>query len=344
MPGNSTKIGPQPGREGTDIYPGFGGTVPPGFGRIQRLEQGSQRFQRGGLRPTSGNYTRLPISSLKTLQNGNQVIASNSSVLRKIGGIMPTANTAGFAYTSDGTSITWYWDGTNGSKVPVITRADGSRFTVPTAGSGLTISGLANSTQYYFLPFWNVNNLCNIGWVQGTTGSPQIAFVVADTTDAVNNPVYLLQQTTQTNEPLSAGYMTAKTSSAGGSGGGGAGGGGNGYCVMSGTDIQTLGDLPYTIEILPETEWVYLKIEDGRELYCTYDHPLYHALRGKVKADSLSEGDLMITDMGLQLIVAADFVRRVCSKWKVIMPKGHLFWANGILSNNVKPQYPPIGP
>ena len=343
MAGQSTKLGPVPTKAGSTLYPGFSNTVPAGFGRIQRLEKGAQRYQRGGLRPTSGNFTRLPVGVLETQTNGKQIIATNQSTLRKIGGTMPTGNTAGFAYTATDTSITWYWDGTNGSLVPVINRADGSRFTIPTSGSPLTVSGLVASTTYYFLPFWNVNSLCNIGWVPGTVGSPQVAFVVADTTDPVNNPVYLMEQTLQGNEPLTAGYMTAATAAGGGSGGGGAGGGGGSHsgCVMSGTEVVPLGNLEYSLEVLQETEWVHLKIEDGRELHCTYDHPLYHARSGKLRADELSEGELVITDVGEQKIIVANFSRRVCSKYRVIMEKGHLFFANGFLSHNVKPNYPP---
>ena len=331
MAGNSKKIGPMSERAGSALYPGFYPTVPQGFGRIQRLEKGSQRSQRGGLKPTAGNFTRLPINLLKGNSQGYQNIPLSQGGIRKIGGVSPSVNTAGFAYTSTTSSITWYWDGTNGSKVPVITRADGSRFTVPTAGSGLTISGLANSTDYYFLPFWNTNNTCNIGWVPGTIGSPQIAFVLADTTDITNGPVYVMMQSYQGNEPLTAGYMKATTG-----GGGGSGGGGGAHCVMAGTDIVPLGDLSYVIEVHSETEWVHLRIEDGRELYCTFDHPLYHAFKGKVMADSLTEGDIVITDVGLQAIVTAEYHRRVCSKHKVRMAKGHLFWANGFLSNNMK--------
>ena len=337
MAGNSTKMGPQPPRAGTTIYPGFSNTVPPGFGRIQRLEKGSQRIQRAQLRPTSGTYTRLPISVLHTGANGGQVIDISKVFVRKIGGTSVSANTTGFAYTATTTSITWYWDGTNGSLVPVINRADGTRFTVPTAGSPLTITGLTANTTYYFLPFWNINNLCNIGWVQGTVGTPQIALVVADTTNAVTSSEYLIEQTFQGNEPLTNGYMTAATT-ASGSGGGGAGGGGKpgSGCVMSGTDIQTLGDLPFEIEVLPETEWVHLRIEDGRELYCTLDHPLYHAVSGKIRAEHLSEGERVITDLGEQRIVKVNRHRRVCSKHKVVMTKGHLYWANGFLSHNAK--------
>lgn len=341
MAGNSTKMKPILERGGTAIYPGFGNTVPPGFGRIQRLEKGSQRIQRGVLRPTSGVYGRLPLNLLFTKPNGQQVIDISKVFIRKVGGTSVAANTSGFAYTATTTTLTWYWDGTNGSQVPVITRADGSRFTVPTAGSPLTISGLIASTKYYFLPFWNINSLCNIGWVQGTTGSPQIAFVAADITDPVNAPFYLMQQTLQQNEPLTSGFMSASTPVSGTGGGGGGGGGSSGSgCVISGTDIVPMGDLPYEIQVLPETEWVHLKIADGRELYCTYDHPLYHAVTGKTRADCFVEGNFLITDCGLQRLIEVNRNRRVCSKHKVIMEKGHLYYANGFLSSNVKPINP----
>ena len=360
MSGNSGKVGPVSTRQGTTIYPGFYGTVPAGFGRIQRLERGTQRTQRGNLRPTVapftapgnnpqaraglGNYTRLPNNILFTKTNGNQVLDVSKVFIRKIGGVSVSGNTSGFAYTATTTSITWYWDGTNGSKVPVITRADGSRFTVPTSGSPLTVSGLTLNTTYYFLPFWNINNLCNIGWVTGTTGTPQIAFVVADTTDAVNTPFYLMQQTLQTNEPLTSGFMSAATPVSGTGGGGGGGGGSSGSgCVMAGTDIIPIGDISYSIEVLRETEWVHLKIEDGRELYCTYDHPLYDAVDGRVRADMLVPGRLLITDQGEQRLMSTEFHQRICSKHKVHMPTGHLFWANGFLSHNVKPISPPSG-
>jgi hypothetical protein len=337
-PGNSGKMKPSSLRDGTVIYPGFYGTTPLGYGRIQRLEKGTQRLQRSQLRPTSGIYTRLPITALHTNSAGQQIVDFSKTQVRKIGGATIHGNTAGFAYTSTTTTITWYWDGTNGSRVPVITRADGSRFTVPTAGSGLTISGLTINTTYYFLPFWNINSLCNIGWVQGTVGTPQIAFVVVDTTDPVNNPLFLMQQTVQGNEPLSSNYMTAATTAAGTGGGGAGGGGGSQHgCVMSGTEVISLGEETPTLEVLRETEWVHLRIEDGRELYCTYDHPLYHAVEGRRRADEFSGGELIITDIGEQKILTTSFHRRICSKYRVHLPKGHLYWANGLLSHNFKP-------
>jgi hypothetical protein len=313
------------------IYPGFSGKAPLA-GRVQRLETGAQRIQGNNLRFSNGIYTRIPKNTLNTSQGIN---LTSSAVIKK-GGVSVSGNISGFAYTSTATSISWYWDGTNGSHVIVIIRADGSRFTVPTSGSPLTVTGLAASTTYYFLPFWNVDNVCNIGWVQGTVGTPQVAFVVGDTTDAVNTQRYIMQQTLQSNEGLTAGFMTAATVAVGGGtgGGGGGGGGGSGRCVMAGTIIEPLGDHEYSVNVRGNNEWVYLKAENGKELWCTKDHPLYEVSRGKIEADYLTDGDIVITDTGEQKLVQVTWATRKCSLWEVVMPKGHLFWANGFLSHN----------
>ena len=329
------KFGPIDERLGTPLYPGFYRTTPPGFSRLQRLETGAQRLQRGVIRPTSGNYVRMPKDILHTKPNSTQLLDLSKTQIKKIGGVSVSGNTAGFAYTATTSSITWYWDGTNGSRVLVITRADGSKFTVPTSGSGLTVSGLSSNTTYYFLPFWSVNNTCNIGWVPGTHGSPQIAFVVADTTDPVNNPTYCMQQTLQGREALTNAYMTAATTAAGSGGGGAGGGGGSGSgCVRSGTVVKPLGEIDFQCDVLPETDWIYLETEEGKELFCTCDHPLYHAVNGKVEADTLVVGDLVITDEGEQKLVTVEPYTKKCSKYRVRMATGHLFFANGFLSHN----------
>lgn len=318
------------------VYPGFTATGPPGTGRVWRLEKGSQRQWRGTIRTTNGQYGRMPLSLLKIINPTTQQLDMTQTTVRKVGSVPPSGNTSGFAYTATANSITWYWDGTNSSQVIVITRADGSKQTVPTSGSGLTVSGLSPSTTYYFLPFWTPGQSCNIGWVQGTTGSPQIAFVVADTTNAVTTQLYLMEQAFQGQEPLSSGFMTAATPASGTSGGGAGGGGRTGVCVMSGTDIIPLGSESYEIHVHSENNWLNIRTDDGKELNCTLDHPLYHAERGKVKAESLIRGDWIITADGERDVVEARRFQRVCSKWEIKMPQGHLYWANGILSHNIK--------
>lgn len=299
--------------------------------RLQRLETGAQRLQNNVIRKTQGQYARIPIDTL----DQNQEISLVNSKVKKLGSVSPTGNTSGFAYTSTDHSITWYWDGTNGSRVIVIHRSDGTNFTIPIAGSGLTVSGLSASTTYYFLPFWNTDNVCNIGWVQGTVGSPLIAFVIADTTDITLTQQYLIAQNLQHNEALTSGFMTAATAAGGGSGGGApGGGGGGGNCVMAGTDIETLGGFEYETDILGNTDWVYLKAKNDYSLFCTATHELYHAQNGKIAADKLDAGDIVITDAGEQELVQVQWTTRKCSLWRIRMREGHLYWANGFLSHN----------
>jgi hypothetical protein len=315
------------------IYPAFSNTNSQAY-RLRRLEIGAQRQRGGQIQMTVGQYTRAPINVLDT---ANQKIDLTLSTVRKVGSLSPAGNTSGFAYTSTANSITWYWDGTNGSTVIVLNRADGSKQVIPTAGSGLTVSGLANTTTYYFLPYWTPNQGCNVSWVFGTIGTPQIAFVLADTTSVATGNLYLLQQSLQAREQLTGGWMSATTGSSGGGGGGGSGG----HCVMSGTDIQPVGGLDYMIEVLGETQWMRIVADDGRFLHCTLNHPLYHETGGKMQAELFKVGDGIITDHGIRYVEAMDQFQRKCSKYKVMMPKGHLYYANGFLSHNLKPVPPP---
>jgi len=310
-----------------DLYPGFtsvSGTSP----QVQRLETGAQRIQRGTIRPTSGTYARIPKSLISNPTGTKQFVNLSDSIVRKIGSVSPQTATNGFGYTSDGSSITIYWDGTNGSKVIQIHRADQSVFNLPVAGSGIQVTGLSNGVTYYFLPFFSTTGNA-VGWVKGTIGSPQIAFVVGDTTDPVNGPIYIIRQSSQANEPLSAGFMPIPC------GTGGSGNPDNGGCVMQGTQITPVGDIPMELKFLPEQEWVYLKLDDGRELKCTYDHPLYSET-GKTQASMLIAGEPLLTDTGLRKIVESSFFTQSATKVKVSMPEGHLFFANGFLSHNIK--------
>ena len=313
------------------LYPGFGSGS--WFDqkmqtRLRRLETGAPKLRRGSFSPTSGQYSRIAISAVNDINAENPRLDLANTVYTKHGSVPPSSNTYGFAYTATANSITWYWDGTNSSKVLVLHRADSSTYVIPTSGSPITISGLVDATDYYFLTFWSPQNLCNLGWVPGTVGTPQIAFLLADTQDVVNSPIYLMQQQLQNREPLTAGFMKATT---------GAGGSGHGppSCVMSGTDIETVGDLPYSTEVLEETEWIALESETGQKLACTWDHPLYTE-DGKTTADELTVGDRLIMNTGIRKLVSAGRFERKCSKWKIIMPEGHLFWANGFLSHNSK--------
>jgi len=296
--------------------------------RVRRLERGEQYLRAGQLVTPSGKYAGVPTSLL----DGNKIDLTSQDLATK-GSIPPFGVSGNFGYSATTTSISIFWDGTNASVKLAIIRADGSAVQVPTGS--LTVSGLSAGTQYGFLPFWSVFNNCGIGWVKGDVGSPQFAF-----TSAARTVVNSIQQSYQGREPLSSGFLlisTPASGTGGGTGTGGGGGGTGGSCVRLGTDIQTLGSINYVTEHLPQTDWIHIQAEGyDRSLDCTPDHPLYCPERGKTKAEEFKTGDWIITDHGLRKLLEPRMFFRNCTKVKVKMPHGHLFWANGYLSNNVK--------
>ena len=118
-------------------------------------------------------------------------------------------------------------------------------------------------------------------------------------------------------------------------GGSGSGGGGR-ECVLKGTDIRALGGVAIETSEHEQADWVRIEAEDGRSLVCTPDHPLYHAKHGKTEAELLVAGMTVLTDQGEAMLVKVERIHQEGTKVAVKMSKGHLFWANGFLSHNLK--------
>lgn len=296
--------------------------------RLRRLEKGATYLRSNTAVPTPAPYTRAPSGLF--VGNENQDFSLNVSNLSVVGAVYPLSITGNFAATAGTSNIHWYWDGTNGSVQLVINRSNGQKFPVPP--SSLNVTGLSANTTYYFLPFWPTSAACAIGWANGTVGTPQIAFTsITDATATAG----LAAQNLVSREPLTQGFMSYTTPASGTNSGNGGGGGAPGKCVMTGTDIEPLGDWVFNVEIHPETDWVLLHAETY-SLSCTRDHPICTPNRGFVPADHLAVGDLVITRMGEAELDGVEWYRRPCTKQSVSLPKGHLFWANGFLSHNIK--------
>jgi hypothetical protein len=191
--------------------------------------------------------------------------------------------------------------------------------TTTTAFSTLNVTGicyidLAASPQYFFYPYYDGTNVLFSG---GANLGANLA----------NAAVMFLDGHT----PLagSSGFTTT-TPAIGGSGSGGGGG-----CVMIGSRIFPLAGSAISIE-LPNEEWILLEAGD-HVLICTPDHPVISEQRGKMRADQLFRGEILVCDDGGQPIKNLVPLRFKGTKIKAKMPKGHLFWANGILSHNHKP-------
>lgn len=293
--------------------------------RVTRLERGRQYFRAGSIVIPSGNYAAVPT----TLIDANNKIALVSGI-SPAGNIAPFGRVGNFAFTATSTSITMYWDGTNGSDKLSLIRADNSA--VQITPSNITVTGLTPSTSYGFLPFWSTFNDCGIGFVVGDSGTPAFAFSTAAQT--VQN---LTLQSLQGREALSSTYITFSTPASGSSSGGG---GGGIHCVMLGTHISPLGEgKNYSTTHYRHTDWINLASEDyPRTLNCTPEHPVYHADKGKITAEKLKVGDWLITDNGEVKLSEVRMFYRDCTKMEVSMPCGHLFYANGFMSHNVKLQ------
>jgi hypothetical protein len=124
------------------------------------------------------------------------------------------------------------------------------------------------------------------------------------------------------------------TTSAGGGGSGGSnGGGGGGRCVLEGTVIEALNNEPMILERHSEEKWCTI-VTEHFSLTGSYDHPVFDEHRGMVPISSISIGDYVVTQKGEEKVVNCYTRLLPETKVKVTMARGHLFWANGILSHN----------
>ena len=111
-----------------------------------------------------------------------------------------------------------------------------------------------------------------------------------------------------------------------------------GGCVLEGTLIVSLG---CSISVVKKEnhDWIEIELSDGRRLTATPDHPIYTD-RGKIPLASVALGEPVITEHGMVPVKAKRKLHFGARKKVVTMPSGHLFWANGILSHNKRPEVP----
>lgn len=175
--------------------------------RLSRLESGY---------PTTvaGRVTFSP-STLSVPASGS-VLASGQVAPT---GIQATGSTfafvvqGNFSFTSTGDTITIHWDGSNGSKLLAIRRADGSNYSI-LAGS-MTIGGLTAGTQYGFSSFVSIAQPQHLSFVQGDTGAPAFAFSPAATPALISSASRTQRLTT--NERITEGliFFTANVGASG---------------------------------------------------------------------------------------------------------------------------------
>jgi|SRR5579872_109139 len=148
------------------------------------------------------------------------IAAGQSTLLKNQGSALPVFSGA-FSYVSTTTTITWYWDGTNGSTLLTLLWPDGSK--TPIIPGSLAISGLTLYTTYLFYPFANpqTNTINFVIGLTSSVGTPAAAYTAA-------NPAAAQQAYGDGLVPMTVGAMSAATTASGGGGGSGGGSGGGG--------------------------------------------------------------------------------------------------------------------
>jgi hypothetical protein len=129
-------------------------------------------------------------------------------------------------------------------------------------------------------------------------------------------------------------YIGSITTSATAPGSGGGGGGGG--CPIEGTLVEPLDNMPCTRHLVDACEWWTVRTENGCELTAVPQHQVYTD-RGKIAMQDVDLSDYAVTKRGVSRVVFVQPSTRIARKIYTQMPEGHLYWANGILSHNLKP-------
>jgi hypothetical protein len=156
------------------------------------------------------------------------------------GGIRTGSITTPLTYVAAPTSITWYWDGTNGSAKFQIYRDDGTITPATTVGSPLLVANIPpnspSTAPYFFYPYWDeaaqlirfVTN--NNSTIKSAVGNPPYAFPQANIHAAqqqiLRGHIPLALTVVADGIVLPASAQPPASGGTGGGSGGGSGGGG----------------------------------------------------------------------------------------------------------------------
>jgi hypothetical protein len=255
----------------------------------------------------------------------------------------PWTSWAVFLSTSTNTEV-WFL-GPNGDS----TFSFGTDFTEPTAAlalgtnelgpqyatintkgvDGFVRAGIPYNTGVSFCPYWDkVLSLVRfysaansgVGLISGLVPGPQHV-----------RGMYLDQHYALAANGLNFTTLTVATGASGGTTGGGGLGGG---CPLTGTKIVPLGNPCFSVR-RANSKWIEIRLQDGRSLIATPDHPVYTD-RGKTPLKRLRKGQEVVTDSGMVAVISKRQRKFVGEMEVISMTEGHLYYANGILSHNIK--------
>lgn len=172
-----------------------------------------------------------PSQSLQTF--GTNVIDPTSAQINSAGSRTAAIATA-IGYVVQPTTISFFWDGSNGTQPFQLFRDDNTIFGPFITGSPVKVTGLVAATLYYFYPYFDDSlKIIQFATVAGVSvGNPAIAFTAKNNLAAQQQ---ILRQRISLGALLSSQGVTTpgvgSTTALGGSGGAGSGLGGNGLYI-----------------------------------------------------------------------------------------------------------------
>ena len=175
---------------------------------------GAIPYLRATVQVASTSSVKAPAQSgINTVSSGNQASGqvNPNTGLQNVGNAFPFYTQGKFGFVATPTTITLYWDGTNGSLPFVVKRVDGTSFSVP-QGS-LVISGLNAGTIYGFLPYNCLTNQTVLSFVTGDAGSPRFAFSPSATPELKAQASQ--RQNLSSNEAITENFVYYTTSPSG---------------------------------------------------------------------------------------------------------------------------------
>lgn len=190
--------------------------------RLSRVEAALPKTAAGQLTYSGSMVSAVGANSV--LPNGQ---ISPTAGVSNTGNTFPFIVQGQFGFAWDGSILTIYWDGTNGSIPFVVRRADGSQISIPSGN--LAVSGLSAATAYSFAPFIAVAQPQSMSFVAGDVGMPRYAF--SPSADPQKLALAAQTQSLAANERITNGLIFYTTGPSGG--------------ASAGQGVNDLGNNPY---------------------------------------------------------------------------------------------------
>lgn len=281
-----------------------------------------------------GQANTPPGSKLQTF--GPNIIDPTSPQINSAGSRTASLTTS-ITFTTTTTSVSFFWDGSNGSQPFQMFRDDGTVVGPFITGSGVTIAGLTPSTTYFVYFYWDesvsqikFSIIPDVG-----VGTPAAAFTTLNFQAA---QIQILRGHVPLAPSLSStGFATPGAGTGSGSGGGGGGAGGGQFCPLSGAPVKLYGEPEWWTKSEKRQEhFIEVTTETGRKGIFSPTH-MGFLRSGLAPLCAWKVGEWALTEDGEELVTSLE--HRYIPDGKVDRyeaERGHIYSAWGFLCHNVK--------